>query len=341
MLEDRSVSVCILATSDTLASTLFGLIDILSAVGVGWETYVTNEDINPAFDVKIVSVDGLPIKCCGTLVTPDCSINEARETDIAIVASFTNAQVTNREHDNREFEWLHFLQRSGSTIGAVCSGVSLLAASGMLNNIKATTHWAFKDSFAEAYPEVDWYINQTLCCSGENNQIITSGGTTSWQELALHLILRYCGVESANQAAKFWVIPDRGESQTPYSVSSIRKQHEDAIIKDCQDWISERYEQANPITAMLDHTGLTQATFARRFKKATGVRPIDYIHNLKIERAKHLLETTLDNIDDIGRNIGYEDAASFRRIFKRFVFIPPSAYRRKFGYNRFDRMETS
>ena len=88
---------------------------------------------------------------------------------------------------------------------------------------------------------------------------------------------------------------------------------------------------------MIEHTGLAHTTFVRRFKRATGDRPMDYVHMLRIEKAKEMLEGSNNSVDEIGHEVGYEDPASFRRIFKRKVSLTPSVYRRKFGYGRFDR----
>jgi transcriptional regulator GlxA family with amidase domain len=337
MSANTPLSVSILATPESSASTLFGLVDILSTVGVGWEQFVTGEPCRPAYDVKVVTADGKSVQCGHAKVSPDGSVDDARDTDIAIVSSFVSPGQMLRTHDPRECAWLTHLYQNGSTIGSVCTGAGLLAASGLLNNLEATTHWFFDDLYRITYPEVIWKVDKTLCCSGEDDRIVTAGGTTSWQELAIHLIIRYCGLETANQAAKFWVIPDRGQSQTPYAVNYVRSPHKDNLIQDCQSWIAERFQEANPISAMVDYTALPQTTFARRFKKATGKRPMDYIHGLRIERAKQLIESTEQAIDEVGRDVGYEDPASFRRIFKRFVQITPSEYRIKFAYTRFER----
>ncbi len=331
------IKISILASPDSTASTLFGLFDVLSTVGIGWEKFVTWESVSPRFDVRIVALGEEPFQCGNAMVTPHCSIYDAEDTDIAIISSFAVPGLVLREHDERELEWLIRLQSQGTTIGAVCTAVSLLAESKLIDGLEATCFWAYSDLVRGHYPKVRWRTDQNLCRSGSDDQFVTVGGTTSWQELALYLILRYCGVEAAAQTAKFWVIPDRGESQAPYSVKSMKPLHEDSIIEECQTWIAERFYNPNPIAGMIEHTGLAQTTFMRRFKRATGERPMDYVHMLRIEKAKAMLESSNDAIDEIGHVVGYDDPASFRRIFKRKVSLTPSAYRQKFGYARFDR----
>ena len=114
----------------------------------------------------------------------------------------------------------------------------------------------------------------------------------------------------------------------------------DSIIRSLylgQKWFAEKFTDPNPIAGMMGHTGLAHMTFMRRFKRATGERPIDYVHMLRIEKAKKMLEGSNNGVDEIGHEVGYEYPASFRRIFKHKVSLTPGAYRRKFGYGRFDR----
>ena len=323
MPEPRPIKISIFATPESTASTLFGLFDVLSTVGIGWEKFVTWESVSPRFDVRIVALGEEPFQCGNAMITPHCSICDAEDTDIAIISSFAVPGLILREHDKRELEWLIRLQSQGTIIGAVCTGVSMLAESKLIDGLEATCFWAYGDLVQEHYPEVQWRTDQNLCRSGSDNQFVTAGGTTSWQELALYLTHRYCGVEAAAQTAKFWVIPDLGASQAPYSVKSMRPRHEDGVIEECLRWIAERFN--NP------------TTFMRRFKRATGERPMDYVHMLRIEKAKTMLESSDHAIDEIGHEVGYEDPASFRRIFKRKVSLTPGAYRQKFGYARFDR----
>jgi len=168
---------------------------------------------------------------------------------------------------------------------------------------------------------------------------VTSGGTTAWQELALFLITEYCGHEHAAHAAKFWVIQNRTESQAAFAAMSQVTPVTDGIVSETQEWIAIHYSDPNPIKRMVIQSGLSSTTFTRRFKKATGYRPMDYVHFVRVDKAKEYLETKSDPIEQIGRDVGYEDPASFRRIFKRKVGMTPGLYRRKFGCSRFERYE--
>jgi len=333
MFERRPITVSILATPESSPSTLFGLLDVLNSVGAAWENYVTGQPIEPQFDVRIVAATKKPFRCASNvLVTPHCSINEDTAFDIALVGSLVvpntqPLQILNK----RELEWLLLQENRGALIASTCTGTLMLAESGLLNGWEATSHWAYRDLTQAYYPDIRWRLQKKLCVSGHNNQLVTSGGATSWQVLALYLITRFCGVEHAAHTAKFWLIPFQEEMQSPFAVMAQGIPHLDGVVNESQKWIAEHYASSNPITTMVERSGLSKATFSRRFKRATGYRPMDYVHTLRVEEAKEMLEMTSNAVDHIGREVGYEDPASFRRIFKRKVGLTPSTYRRRFA----------
>ncbi len=180
------IKISILATPESTPSTLFGLFDVLSTVGIGWEKFVTWESIRPRFDVRIVALEEEPLQCGNATVTPHCTIYDAEDTDIAIVASFAVPGQVLRKHDERELEWLTRLQSRGTVIGATCTAVSMLAESNLINGMEATSFWAYGNLVKEHYPKVKWRTDLNICCSGHDDQFVTVGGTTSWQELALY-----------------------------------------------------------------------------------------------------------------------------------------------------------
>ena len=122
----------------------------------------------------------------------------------------------------------------------------------------------------------------------------------------------------------------RSEGQLLFAAMRKPKRHEDVVIEKSQQWIANHYDAPNPIKNMVKQSGLTERTFKRRFKTATGYTPIDYVQTLRIEEAKHMLETTSDAIDLIAQQTGYEDPTSFRRLFKRMTGVTPGRYRQRF-----------
>ena len=333
MFEQSPITVNILATPVSSASTLFGLFDVLGSVGSAWENYVTGKPVDPQFNVRIVAATKEPFLCDGNiLVVPHCSFDEVEDVGIVIVGGLVipNTQPP-KFIGQRELDWLLSHKNRGAIIAGTCTGALMLAESGLLNGWEATSHWAYRDLIQAYYPDVRWCLQHQLCISGHGNQFVTSGGATSWQALALHLVTRFCGVERATQTAKSWLIPIQEEMQAPFAVMTKGIRHDDGIVNKSQEWIAEHYANSNPVTVMAERSGLSASTFSRRFKRATGYHPMDYVHTLRIEEAKEMLEMSGNAIEQIGREVGYEDPASFRRIFKRKVSLTPSIYRKKFG----------
>jgi transcriptional regulator GlxA family with amidase domain len=342
----KPLKVSILATPDTSPSVLFGLYDIFSSVGVGWEMFVSGESAAPWFDVQIISVENKPFvcKCCGgsALITPNASTQDADDTDIAILASFAPKDaITLRDHDKREIDWILRMRDRGTILASMCTSTALLAETGILDGLEATTFWAYRDWVTIRYPMVRWCVDNNLCVAGKDEQIVTAGGATVWQELALYLITRFCGPEQAANAAKLGVIPARDMNQAPFSVKTHIALHDDSVIKKCQSWVADNFAKANPIEGMTLQARLPSTTFSRRFKRATNYGPMDYVHLLRTEKAKKMLEISKATIEQIGFEVGYKDPASFRRIFKRKVGLTPSTYRHRFSYSAFERFNLS
>ncbi len=253
------------------------------------------------------------------------------EADFIIVCDmYTPIDTPPRGRYGREIDWIKRLYAKGSTLGSVCSGSLVLAEAGLLDGEVASGHWAYRDLFREHYPKVKLRLGEILCFAGADNRIVTTGGGTSWQELALYVIARLSTPEHAIQAAKIFILSGHSEGQLPYAVITHRAQHTDAVIGDSQAWIAGNYACDNPVASMTARSGLKPRTFARRFRAATGYQPMDYVQATRIEEAKQLLEANYANVEDTGHMVGYEDPTFFRRLFKRRVGMTPAAYRTKF-----------
>ena len=174
-------------------------------------------------------------------------------------------------------------------------------------------------------------VERVLCLAGDDRRIVTAGGASSWHDLCLHLIARFCGVDEAINTAKAFLFEEHDSGQLCFAAMSPSPRHDDAVVGGGQRWLADHCAEPHPIARMIERSGLTPRTFARRFGAATGYTPIDYVRSLRVEEAKQSLETTGDTIDEIGREVGYDDPASFRRLFKRKTGLTPSHYRRKLG----------
>src|SRR5690606_16132210 len=164
---------------------------------------------------------------------------------------------------------------------------------------------------------------------------ITCGGASSWQDLALLLIAKYGSSEEAIRISRLFLYQWHREGQLPFASMAANVDHGDGVVLRCQRWLAENYERADVVSELVRMSGLPKRTFDRRFKAATGYSPLAYVQALRIEEAKQILETGSQPVDAIGREVGYEDAASFRRLFRRLTGMSPGDYRRRFRLPRY------
>jgi len=167
--------------------------------------------------------------------------------------------------------------------------------------------------------------------SGEGQRLVMAGGGTSWLDLALYLIARSVVVETAMQVARVNLIDWHQIGQQPFARLARTRQVEDAVIARCQNWIAEHYPEPNPVRSMVRLSGLAERTFKRRFQQATGMPPLEYVHALRLEEAKQMLESGELPVEAIANEVGYEDAGYFSRLFRRKVNLTPAQYRKRFG----------
>ena len=324
--------VCLLAAAETSPSVLYGLFDVLSTVGAIYPEMTTGQPGKQLLEVKIVAATAEPFRCYGNvLIEPDFAIDDLHETDVAIVCDmYQPIDTPPRGRYGREIDWIKRMHAKGAIVASVCTGSLILAEAGLLDGLETAGHWAYREMFRDHYPKTKMRQDAILCVAGEQDRIVTAGSVASWQELALYLITRLCDAEQAIQTTKIFLLSDHACGQLPFAVTTPRLQQADAVIGDCQVWIAENYASSNPVAGMAARAGLKPRTFARRFRSATEYQPMDYVHAIRIEEAKQLLETGDIGVDDVSQAVGYQDPTSFRRLFKRKAGLTPAAYRRKF-----------
>lgn len=331
------VTLDILALPESSAAVLYSLYDVLSSVGDMWSFLTGEEQTTTGFDVRIVAPQTGPFLCSsGVQVVPHAGLDDATGSTVIIVSDLLlEESFSPDENWQKSRQWLLEQHALGAVICSVCTGSFLLADTGLLNGKEASTHWSAVQMIRSHFPEVKLLEDRIFVPADEEYQIITTGGMSSWVELTLYLIKRYFGYQEAARIAKIFLLGDRSDGQLPFAAMPRPKEHQDAVIEECQVWIAQHYQERTPVTKMIDLSGLTKRTFMRRFAKATGFSPVDYVQNLRIEEAKQLLETTQVPIDEVSAEVGYEDPSYFRKLFKRKAGISPAKYRVKFQSIRY------
>jgi transcriptional regulator GlxA family with amidase domain len=332
MTDIQPLETCIVAIAETAGSALYGMVDVLSVTGTVWQTLTRTEPSAPPFRVRVVSLRREPFRCGnGIPVEPDAALHEADRADIVILPELwlgPDEHLKGRYPD--VVEWIRERYVAGACVYSACSGALLLAETGLLDGRDATSHWGYQDLFRRQYPQVRFRPEPTICLADPFGRIVTAGGTTSWHDLALHIISRHVSPGEAMRIAKVYLLKWHDEGQLPYEPLLRRLPHTDAIVRGCEEWLRQHFREAGAVARAVGHSRIPERTLKRRFKLATGLTLIDYLQNLRIEEAKHLLESTDRAVDEIGFAIGYEDASFFRRLFRRRTGVAPARYRRLF-----------
>jgi transcriptional regulator GlxA family with amidase domain len=327
----RPLRVSLLAFPDAVVSTLTGIYDVLNGFGMlaGLDDAIPE---SPPFAVEIVGAEPGPLALAsGMPLTVQRAVAEIEGTDIVIVPSVLVGRAGWRSGRYPELvAWASRMHGTGAILCSACSGVFLLAETGLFDGRPTTVHWGYAEQFRRAFPGVPLLPERVLVVSGEHEDLVSSGASMTWHDLVLYLIARHVGATAAQAVARFFALQWHHEGLSPYIVFRGRTDHSDALVAEAQAWLEKHFAVASPVEEMVRRSGMAERTFKRRFTLATGYAPLDYAQRLRVEDAKRRLERTEAPVEEISWKVGYEDPAFFRRLFKRTTGLAPGAYRRKF-----------
>jgi transcriptional regulator GlxA family with amidase domain len=259
---------------------------------------------------------------------PVKSIRSNRQADIVFIPSLATGKMKETLSKNKLFlPWLRKQFEAGAEVASFCTGAFLFGASGLLDGKQATTHVDACCTFAASFPRV--FIKPGKSVTADE-RCFTSGGATATFHLLILLIQKYCGDEVAIRISKYFAVDLDRYKQSHFSIFRPDYSHHDELVKDIQRCIEKDYSFINTIEEIIKNVPSSRRNFVRRFKHATGLPPIEYLQQVRMERAKKLLEQTNLSVTDIVTEVGYTDPKSFRKIFNKFVGITPLVYREKF-----------
>jgi transcriptional regulator GlxA family with amidase domain len=330
---ERHVDVAILAFPAASASVVYGMYDLFMSAGRDWSIIVDGRAGASPFAARVLAARaGAFAAANGVRIEPHGDYRQCVAPDIVCVpdVNVPPGEPLDGCFDD-EVDALRRWHAGGATIASACSGAMLVAQAGLLDGHEATTHWAYCDALRRRHPAVKVNAQRALVVSGDGARLVMAGAGTSWLDVALYLIARSAGVDAAMQVARINLIDWHDVGQQPFARLARSRQVDDALIARCQGWIADHYAQPAPVGAMVRLSGLAERSFKRRFRIATGMSPLEYVHTLRLEEAKQMLEATAEPIEAIANEVGYEDAAFFSRLFRRKVNLTPAQYRRRFG----------
>src|SRR5438477_12000791 len=322
------IEVTILFLDGTFASTAVGPMEVFRQAGMLWNS-LTGKRSAPAFRVTTASADGGPVQCDGPIrIQPTAARKDVRKTQLVFIPS-TGVSVDDVvERNAAVVPWLKSWQKRGAAIASVCSGVGLVAATGMLDGKRATTHWGLAQRFREKYPKVKWMPELMVT---EDQGFYCGGGVHASLDLSLYLVEKFCGHDIAMQTAKALLIETPRAWQSGFAIVPLKTEHNDQAISNAQEWLHQNFHHTFPLESPARRVGMSLRNFVRRFKHATGDSPLMYLQKLRIAAARRLLENKHRSVQEISEAVGYHDVAFFRQLFQRHTGVSPSAYREKFG----------
>jgi transcriptional regulator GlxA family with amidase domain len=228
--------------------------------------------------------------------------------------------------------WIAEQNKKGAEIASVCTGAFLLASTGLLNGKTCSTHWAAADVFRKMFPEVDLQTDKLIT---DENGIYTNGGAYSFLNLLIYLVEKYYDRQTAIYCSKVFQIEMDRQSQSEFIIFKGQKLHGDEMVKEAQSYMEDNLHEKISVEHLSSRFAVGRRHFDRRFIKATGNTPLEYLQRVKIESAKRIFETSRKTINEAMYEVGYADVKAFRELFRKITGLSPLEYRSKYNKESF------
>jgi transcriptional regulator GlxA family with amidase domain len=260
-------------------------------------------------------------------VRPDVAVGQVKKTDLIIIPAVNGDKKEVIAANRRFLPWMAKQHAAGAEVASLCVGAFLLAATGLLNGRKCTTHWSAVEDFRRMFPDVRLESDTIITDEGG---IYTSGGALSFWNLLLYLVEKYTDRDIAILASKFYEIEIDRVSQSVFLIFNGQKDHQDDSVKKVQEFIEGNYQQKITVDRLCDMFAVGRRSLERRFKQATGNTVSQYVQRVKIEAAKRNFETSRKNIHEVMYETGYSDTKAFRTVFRKITGMSPMDYRTRY-----------
>ncbi|MFE3829041.1 helix-turn-helix domain-containing protein [Streptomyces sp. NPDC059092] len=276
----------------------------------------------PWYDISVCGSD--TVRFGQFLLEPDHGLDRLQGADTVIVPGWADVDVA---PPAELVEAVRAAHDAGARVVSLCTGAFVLAAAGVLNGRRATTHWAHTDDLASRYPNVE--VDPDVLYV-DNGSVLTSAGKAAALDLCLHLVRLDHGSSIANTVARRLVVPPhRAGGQAQFVTAPVPTQ-DDHPLAALLPWIIERLDQPLTVEDLARHARMSSRHLGRHFHAATGTTPLQWLLTQRIRHAQELLEKTDESIDTIAAATGMGTATTLRRHFNRTLGVPPDTYRRTF-----------
>lgn len=265
-----------------------------------------------------------PVQVGRFRLEPDAGLDRLRQADTVIVPGWADVDEEPPAHLVDAVREAH---AAGARVASLCTGAFILAAAGLLDGRRATTHWAHTDVLAARHPRVE--VDPDVLYV-DNGSVLTSAGKAAAMDLCLHLVRLDLGSSVANAVARRLVVPPHRAGGQAQFVTAPVPERDDHPLAALFPWIIERLDQPLTVEDLARRAGMSSRHLGRHFRTVTGTTPLQWLLTQRIRHAQELLEKTDDGVDTIAAATGMGTATTLRRHFNRTVGVPPDAYRRTF-----------
>ncbi len=262
------------------------------------------------------------------LVRPHTHIAAITKTDLVIVPSLNHNFEKAVKGNKPLIDWIAKQYKEGAEIATICTGAFLLASSGLLDGKSCSTHWAAAENFRQMFPDVHLQTDKLIT---DEKGIYTNGGAYSFLNLMIYLVEKYYDRQTAIFCSKVFQIDIDRNSQAPFTIFSGQKQHGDEMVKEAQAHIENNLHEKISVEQLSSQLAVGRRNFDRRFIKATGNTPVEYLQRVKIESAKKELENSRKTINEVMYEVGYSDVKAFREVFRKITGLSPAEYKGRYN----------
>jgi len=291
----------------------------------GTATQVFGRD--PHYDLTVCAEGrAAPVPGSGFVINTAAGLEGLEQADTVIVPGYEHVDVSVSE---AVLDALRIARVRGVRLVSICTGAFALAAAGLLDGRPATTHWRWTHELQARYPAVEVLPNRLFVDDGD---ILTSAGVTAGIDLCLHLIRRDHGAAAANTRARALVAPPQRQGGQAQYVERLLPEASNHDLGPLRDWMLENLALPHDLDTLAGRAHMSRRTLTRRFREETGLSPMRWLADARIDRARELLETTAEPVENIGRLTGLGAPASVRAAFHRHIGTSPQEYRSLFGH---------
>lgn len=260
-------------------------------------------------------------------VKPHVHLSEIHQTDLVLIPSLNHNYEKAVAENGYLVNWIEKQYRNGAEVASICTGAFLLAAAGLLDGKTCSTHWSVADRFRKMFPKVSLQTDRLIT---DENGIYTNGGAYSFLNLLIYLIEKYYDRATAIYCTKVFQIEIDRNSQSAFAIFSGQKAHGDEMVIEAQAYLERNWQEKLSIAKLSNQFAVGRRNFDRRFIRATGNTPVEYLQRVKIELAKKAMETSRKTISEIMYEVGYSDGKAFREVFRKITGMSPLEYRNRY-----------